>query len=384
MELKPYLSVVVGARNDDHGGDFLSRFQLFLNTLHSHFQGSDLSVEVVIVEWNPPIDRPPLRDALDWPQTSRSFSVKIVTFPPKLHDELSGGSSLSFHQMIAKNVGIRRATGRFVLATNADILFSSALANFLRHKSLDAGSIFRANRHDIPAEPPDQLSLGDFMAYCEKETFRRHMAVGTISASDPVAQEWLLSLRRSILSLTLFSKSWPVSYPLFGLLGSLFQLNVNGSTSSTWARYQHAIARADRYAKFYRLCGLAHTNACGDFTLMAKEDWETVGGYPEWPNHPMHMDGILCYAALFKGIRERTLPPSHCVYHMEHGGPTGFQNYGEAAYWENSDQSGTRRLTDDDYLEIVEDLFRGREAVPLAGENWGLADYELDEQRIGS
>jgi hypothetical protein len=36
--------------------------------------------------------------------------------------------------MIAKNVGIRRARGRFVLATNVDILLDDALVRFLRDR----------------------------------------------------------------------------------------------------------------------------------------------------------------------------------------------------------------------------------------------------------
>jgi len=46
------------------------------------------------------------------------------------------------YQMIAKNAGIRRARGEYVLATNIDILFSSELACFFAARRLQrAGCI---------------------------------------------------------------------------------------------------------------------------------------------------------------------------------------------------------------------------------------------------
>jgi len=39
--------------------------------------------------------------------------------------------------MIAKNVGIRRARGRFVLCTNVDLLFSDKMVRFLAFGRLD-------------------------------------------------------------------------------------------------------------------------------------------------------------------------------------------------------------------------------------------------------
>ena len=63
----PRLSVVVTGRNDDYGGDFRSRFELFAQTLLTQFEELGLSGELVIVEWNPPSDRPRLADAVHWP-----------------------------------------------------------------------------------------------------------------------------------------------------------------------------------------------------------------------------------------------------------------------------------------------------------------------------
>ena len=57
-EQSPYLSVVVTSRNDDHGGDPLKRLQAFINCFDAQCCRTGLDAEVIIVEWNPPPDKP--------------------------------------------------------------------------------------------------------------------------------------------------------------------------------------------------------------------------------------------------------------------------------------------------------------------------------------
>ena len=54
--------------------------------------------------------------------------------------------------MIGKNVGIRRARGQFVLATNIDILFSDELAKYLAARRLEPGRMYRIDRHDAMSD----------------------------------------------------------------------------------------------------------------------------------------------------------------------------------------------------------------------------------------
>ena len=51
--------------------------------------------------------------------------------PPGVHRRYQYSEALPLYQMIAKNVGIRRARGQFVLATNIDIIFSDELVEYL-------------------------------------------------------------------------------------------------------------------------------------------------------------------------------------------------------------------------------------------------------------
>ena len=71
----PYLSVVVTTRNDDHGGDPLKRLQAFVNTFAEQCRRTHLDAEVIVVEWNPPPDKP----SRLWHQ--RDGKIEEIVFP---------------------------------------------------------------------------------------------------------------------------------------------------------------------------------------------------------------------------------------------------------------------------------------------------------------
>ena len=120
------ISVVATARNDGHGGDLLYRMQLFVDALAAQCARHSLDAELVLVEWNPPADRPSLINVLALPP-AELLPIRIITVPGEVHATLEHAAQLPLFQMIAKNVGIRRARGRFVLATNVDVLLSDEL-----------------------------------------------------------------------------------------------------------------------------------------------------------------------------------------------------------------------------------------------------------------
>lgn len=80
----PYLTIVAASRNDDHGGCLLRRMQLFVSGLLEQCRRYQLSAELVLVEWNPPVDRPRLADALSWSAGTGSCSVRIIEVLPEI------------------------------------------------------------------------------------------------------------------------------------------------------------------------------------------------------------------------------------------------------------------------------------------------------------
>ncbi len=174
----PYLSVVVTTRNDDHGGDPLKRLQAFVNAFDAQCRRTKLEAEVIVVEWNPPTERPRLHELVRLPERS-ALVLRFVEVPATLHGRIRHADVLPLFQMIAKNVGIRRARGRFILATNIDIIFSDELVEYFASGQLAPGYLYRVDRHDIQSDFPVDSSLEKQMAYCRTHQLRLHARDGT-------------------------------------------------------------------------------------------------------------------------------------------------------------------------------------------------------------
>jgi len=168
----PYVSVVATARNDDHGGNLLRRMQIFVDAWINQAKRHHLPSELILVEWNPPEGKEPLATALRWPSDTSPCQVRIIQVPPEVHSRYHHSSALALYQMIAKNVGIRRARGEFVLATNIDIVFSDELVEFLAARRLEKGRMYRVDRTDVMSDVPAHGSLDEQLAYCRNHVIR--------------------------------------------------------------------------------------------------------------------------------------------------------------------------------------------------------------------
>ena len=195
------LSVVATSRNDDHGANLLRRMQTFVNAFIGQCRRHNLRAELILVEWNPPADRPRLAQALRWPTDPSPCEVRIIEVPEALHRRFSHSEALPLYQMIAKNVGIRRARGRFILATNIDILFDDELMRFLKDGDLQAGKIYRIDRTDVETDVPVDASVEEQLAYCSGHLLRFNTAYGTFPArveADVIAEQGGISLLRGV------------------------------------------------------------------------------------------------------------------------------------------------------------------------------------------
>jgi hypothetical protein len=146
----PFLTIVVTGRNDDFGGDFNGRFFRALRFNHDRLAAAGISHEFVFVEWRPLDARPYLATLLtdEFSELAPS-ELRAIVVDPLYHEALSLNPRLQFHEFIAKNVGIRRARGAFVLSTNTDIYLSRGVISRLSERSLERGVLYRATRHDL-------------------------------------------------------------------------------------------------------------------------------------------------------------------------------------------------------------------------------------------
>jgi len=135
--MNPYLSFCGwGAKRQLRWG-FLGRLQVFVNALLAMWERHALDAELVIVEWNPPADRLPLKksnslaEILDAGQGQYCRSAQRSS---SAFSELESNAHLRVH---CQNVGIRRAKGEFILSTNPDILFSDHLMRCFAERNLE-------------------------------------------------------------------------------------------------------------------------------------------------------------------------------------------------------------------------------------------------------
>ncbi len=70
------------------------------------------------------------------------------------------------------------------------------------------------------------------------------------------------------------------------------------------------------------------TSACGDFTLMHKEDWLKIEGYPELDLYSIHIDSMVLVAANALGIKQEILPAKACSFHIYH--ENGWESFKES------------------------------------------------------
>ncbi|MDA7978888.1 MAG: hypothetical protein MPJ50_08990 [Pirellulales bacterium] len=429
---KPYLSIVVSSRNDNHGGDLNRRTQTFINSVAEQCQRHRLRAELIFVEWNPPEDRGPLADELDWPDCGGWCSYRIITVPREVHLGLACGDKLPLYQMLAKNVGIRRALGEHVLATNVDLIFSNELAAWLAKRPLKQGHYYRTDRYDVPMDVMGLQGSDEQLTFCRNNLLRVHTKYGTIDGADwsytPLPGiAWWRHMRQKIRHVLsdrneargpraprppvlrrLGSAVWNMS-PRNAVRYSARMGRLSVRLARGTARLAKRIAfhyakvslasipRAVRFAvrptqwKRASLMGLKrrlrnwtnplgrmHTNGCGDFTLMSREDWSRLGGYAELEIFSWHLDSLLVYSAFHSGMLERHIP--HHLYHIEHRG--GWTPESADGLWKRLREKEIPFLTNED-LDLLHERIQEAEGVyEFNDQNWGMAHRELPDEVI--
>jgi hypothetical protein len=127
-----------------------------------------------------------------------------------------------------------------------------------------------------------------------------------------------------------------------------------------------------------------HTNACGDFTLLAREDWFALRGYSELDIFSLHLDSLFLYAAHAGGYREVTLDPPMRAYHIEHSAGSGWTPEGETALFERLRKKGIPALGTDELFEHARAMLERNDPLLFSNPDWGLVHDDLPETRIGA
>lgn len=354
---QPYLSVVATSRNDDHGGDPLIRTQIFITSFARQCDKYKLPSEIIIVDWNPVPGRPGLAAVLQLPAESTFVRAYVITVPTALHKRLKYSAQLPLFQMIAKNVGIRRAKGQFILATNIDILFSDELIRFLALQRLDKGKQYRVDRYDIQSGLTREASLDETIEYAWAHPVRTNRRYRP------------RSLIRHLYGEELFKKHCNPRPEFCGKIEGVTVVQENG----VWQ------VRPERAVNMSYL----HTNACGDFTLLSREGWETIRGYPEFAAYSFNIDSMGFMAAHYAGYEEVSLLPPCVCFHIEHGLGSGWTPEGEKKLFNRLRDAGILNPEWPVLLPLVEKMRANGKALEFNHQGWGMADFDLPVQAMG-
>jgi len=125
-----------------------------------------------------------------------------------------------------------------------------------------------------------------------------------------------------------------------------------------------------------------HTAACGDFTLLDRDAWFRVHGYPEFEMYSFHIDSLLCYAAYHSGITEQVLANPMVIYHIEHALGSGWTPDGHDALKKRLEGAGVPQLSDEQLYAWAVQMRRERRPILFNAENWGLVAENLPEIHI--
>jgi hypothetical protein len=379
---QPYLSIVATTRNDDHGGDALARTQIFLDALAAQCERHGLDAELVLVEWNPPVDRPGLRDALRWPEPGDHFEARIVEVPEEIHNRLENSDKLPLFQMIAKNVGIRRARGDFVLATNIDLIFSDEMMQFLAERSLEPDRVYRADRHDVDVGIPDG-PIDEQLDWCEQHLIRINRREATYELGSGRVYQiywtrfpvWFARWARLARHATT-RRTWRIAFQ--SLLDKVRRQPPGQQDRKDTGQAPVPFPKLVRYAWFEEQAQMRmHTNTCGDFTLLSREGWARTRGYAELEIFSFFIDALFMYEAHYAGLRELLLP--HRVYHMEHGGGWKPEEEQMDDLITRLERRGIPSLSYHEYLEWLIQMYKTKQPAVTSPQTWGFSHERLND-----
>jgi hypothetical protein len=78
-------------------------------------------------------------------------AFQAVIVDPAYHETMTQSPRLVYHQFLAKNVGLRRARGEYVLSTNCDVILGRHILERLERRELGPAVVYRAPRWDLVA-----------------------------------------------------------------------------------------------------------------------------------------------------------------------------------------------------------------------------------------
>ncbi len=255
------LSACIVSRNDNYGGNLIERSTYCLNSMIDTFD------EVFYVDWNSPPEVGSLLNVIK-PNLGLKGNLKHIVITPEVASILTNNDEHAAKccEVLGRNIGLKRATGDYLVSTNIDII---------------------APRRDLLEEVITSGRINDKTLYTIS---RRHTDLKTI---NEIAQ----------FSSTLYPPQ-------------LMKIVRDKLTATTEERhFDEKIVTGDDYSLI---------NCCGDFQIAHKDIWAAIKGFEEELIYTLYSDTNLQKKALMHGYDLKALY-SPALFHIDHGpGGGGF------------------------------------------------------------
>ena len=250
------LSAVVVARNDNYGGDLNDRATYCLNSLIDTFD------EVILVDWNSPNNHPLLWDIEKNIQGKGNLKHIVVT--PEIASMLTNNDPHAqvCNEVLGRNIGIRRATGDYIVSTNIDVI--------------------APRRDELEATIKNDLNDKTFYTISRRHTEWKD--IEAFHGGERKYSEWR-ELREHLIE------------------------------NSEERKYEETVVEGDNYSII---------NCCGDFQLAHKNVWNEIRGFEEELIYVLYSDTNVQKKALKHGFELKAIY-SPALFHIYHGkGGGGF------------------------------------------------------------
>jgi len=143
-----YLSIIMCGKVDSAHNQFFRSLQRFVYELSESIKLYPLvSLEIIVVEYEPDIDMQTIYEELDVPPNIQN-KMRFISVPAPMGKPENKNSYV--FDYIARNVGIIRSKGEYILLTNPDIVLPIEFIRLLSNKLFSDGIVYIANQETYP------------------------------------------------------------------------------------------------------------------------------------------------------------------------------------------------------------------------------------------
>jgi len=242
------ITAVIISRNDNYGGHLKERATYAINSAINTYD------EVIYVDWNSP-EHSLLWDIQD--DLQLKGNLKHFVIPPDAASQLTGfdKNAQKCCEVLARNIGIRRATGDYIVSTNIDIIAPKREDLEKAINEMEKNSFYTISRRDVDLPVIKEFHGGD-VKYSAYDKLRQHL----------IDQNYVPNPEKKLQD-------------------------------------------GDDYSMI---------NCCGDFQIAPRNVWEEIRGFEEELIYPLFADTNVQKKAVMHGFGLRALfdPP---FYHINHG-----------------------------------------------------------------